>query len=409
MAETTFPEAGSRTINPALGIDWSNWDHPTHLAYSQRAMREFWPTAVMAPSARATPLKVAAQSLDLSRLNVGEPGTKRQMTLEQLVDRRMYNDALLIMHKGEVWHESYRNGMQETDLHVNHSTTKSLTTLLLALAVDDGLVDPLSPITAYIGELADLPAWRKISVQQALDMRTGLAYTEHYDDPDCLCWSYFRATGYYPPLEDTLPGYYAWIRRHMTELECDPGSKFNYASPITNALGLIAEAVYGDSVARLLEQKILRPLGAEREAWINLDPSGVAVTEGQLSLCLRDFARWAHLFLADGEALNGRRIVPASWFEDIVTPRQELRDAWRRGEYALMFPEGQYRNQTYVLDEACSQLAMLGIHGQFALIDRASDTLVVAYGSYPSQVDTIFVESLLLFWQAVRAALPTGQ
>jgi CubicO group peptidase (beta-lactamase class C family) len=409
MVRSLAPGAGDRPINTELGIDWSNWDYPTHLAYSQRSMPAFWPTAVIEPPASAVPLRRAVETLDLSRLVVREPGTDRDMTLDQLVDRRMYNDALLIMHRGEVWHESYRNGMRDTDRHVNHSTTKSLTTLLLALAVSDGLVDPQAPVTDYLPELADLEHWRRVTVQHALDMRTGLAYREHYDDPDCICWSYFRATGYYPPEEETLPGYYAWIRRHMTEAECEPGTIFNYASPITNALGLIAEAVYGAPVAELLEAKIFQPLGAEREAWMNLDPSGVAVTEGQLSLCLRDFARWAHLFLSGGMTLDGRRIAPAAWFDDIVTPREELRAAWQRGEYAAMFPDGQYRNQTYVLDAGCTQLAMLGIHGQFALVDRVSELLVVAYGSYPNQVDAIFVESMLRFWEAIRGAFSAGR
>jgi len=80
----------------------------------------------------------------------------------------------------------------------------------------------------------------------------------------------------------------------------------------------------------------------------------VAVTEGQLGLRLRDFARWAYLFLNDGKSLSGQQVVPAAFIRDIVTPREELRSAWRLGDYAEMFPEGQYRNQTYVLDAACS-------------------------------------------------------
>ena len=61
------------------------------------------------------------------------------------------------------------------------------------------------------------------------------------------------------------------------------------------------------------------------------------------------------------------------------------------------------------LDAGCTQLAMLGIHGQFALVDLASEILVVGYGSYPNQVDQIFVDSLLLFWDRVRATLSDGR
>ncbi len=397
---------GNRIINEELGINWANWDAPAHLAYSQRAMPDFWPTAIIEAPAQALPLKYAAVPMDLVQLEIREPGTQRILSADQLLNRRMYNDALLVMHRGEVVHESYRNGMIESDRHVNHSTTKSLTTLLVGLAIADGLVDPQAPIVDYLEEFRDLQAWRKISVQHALDMRTGLRYEEHYEDPDCICWSYFRATGYYPPTEETLPGYTPWVRQLMNESECAPGEKFVYSSPVTNALGLLAASVYGSTVAQLLEQKIFQKIGAESDAWLNLDPTGVAVTEGQLSLTLRDFARWASLFLYAGKNLNGEQVVPAAFIADITTPREELRTAWQRGEYAPLFPEGQYRNQTYVLNAACSQIAMLGIHGQFSFVDLERELLMVAYGSCPDQVGQIFVEAMMSFWQGICGLYP---
>ncbi|MEP1469483.1 MAG: serine hydrolase [Halieaceae bacterium] len=393
---------GNRVINETLGIDWSNWDFPTHLPYSQRAMPDFWPTEVIAAPASAIALTYAEQSLDLAAIDIAEPGSDRRMSIDELISRRMSNDALLIMHKGQVVHESYRDGMTETDRHVNHSTTKSLTTLLLGMAIEDGLVDPQAPLTDYLEVFRDLKAWNQITVQHALDMRTGLRYVEHYEDPDCICWSYFRATGYYPPLADTHKGYVDWIRSEMAALEDTPGERFNYASPMTNALGLVASAVYGASVASLLETKIFQHIGAEADAWLNLDPSGVAVTEGQLSLTLRDFARWASLFLNEGRNLAGQQVAPADFIADISIPRKELQAAWRQGDYVDMAPQGQYRHQTYVLDAHGSQLAMLGIHGQFCLIDLDKELLIVGYGSHPAQADQVLTEALLSFWDCIR-------
>jgi CubicO group peptidase (beta-lactamase class C family) len=405
MVKLVQPAGDERVINEALGIDWSNWDFPSHLAYSQRAMTAFWPTAVIAAPREAISLERAAAGLDLADLHFMEPGTDRAMTAEQLLDRRLCNDALLVMHRGRVVHESYRNGMLDSDRHVNHSTTKSLTTLLVGIAIEEGLVDPAAPITDYLEVFADLPAWRRVSVQHALDMRTGLRYEEHYEDPDSVCWSYFRATGYYPPREDTHAGYVAWVRDLMREADCAPGERFVYSSPVTNALGMVAASVYGRSVAELLEEKIFRHIGAEDDAWLNLDPSGVAVTEGQLSLRLRDFARWASLFLNRGRNLAGEQVAPAAFIDDITVPRAELRAAWQSGDYAAIFPDGQYRNQTYVLDAGCTQMAMLGIHGQFAFIDLDRDLLAVGYGSYPTQVDAILVESLRSLWSGLREVL----
>ena len=402
MVRRVAPPEGDRVINAPLGIDWSNWDFPTHLPYSQRAMPDFWPTDIIAAPAEPIPLSYASQSLDLTALDIAEPGSERRMSVEELLSRRMSNDALLIMHKGRVVHESYRDGMSETDRHVNHSTTKSLTTLLLGMAIEEGRVDPQAPITDYLEIFRDLQAWNQITVQQALDMRTGLRYEEHYEDPDCICWSYFRATGYYPPLEDTHEGYADWIRHEMAVLEDTPGQRFNYASPITNALGLVASAVYGASVASLLEEKIFQHIGAEADAWLNLDPSGVAVTEGQLSLTLRDFARWASLFLNEGRNLLGQPVAPAAFIADISNPRAALQAAWQQGDYVDMAPDGQYRNQTYVLDAQGRQLAMLGIHGQFSLIDLDKGLLIVGYGSHPAQADQVLMDALLSFWAVIR-------
>ena len=292
MVRHVAAPAGSRIINAALDIHWANWDFPTHLPYSQRAMTAFWPTDIIAAPAQPIPLPRSGNTLDLNSIEIGEPGTDRSMSVEELLCRRMSNDALLVMHRGAVVHESYRDGMLPSDHHVNHSTTKSLTTLLVGMAIADGLVDPDAPLTDYLKAFDDIEAWRQITVQHALDMRTGLRYDEHYEDPDSVCWRYFRATGYYPPLPDTCAGYSEWIHAEMNALEDEPGTRFNYASPITNALGMLASEVYGKSVSALLEEKIYQNIGAEAEAWLNLDPSGVAVTEGQLSLTLRDFARW---------------------------------------------------------------------------------------------------------------------
>ena len=83
----------------------------------------------------------------------------------------------------------------------------------------------------------------------------------------------------------------------------------------------------------------------------------------------------------------------------------EICCAWRRGDYVDMAPQGQYRNQTYVLDAPCRQLAMLGIHGQFSLIDLDQELLVVGYGSHPAQADEVLISALLSFWDRIREHL----
>ena len=106
-----------------------------------------------------------------------------------------------------------------------------------------------------------------------------------------------------------------------------------------------------------------------------------------------------YLFLSKGETLSGEQIVSAAFFNDMLTPRSELREAWKKGDYADLFPNGHYRNQTYVVNADCTHLAMLGIHDQFCFVDIEKELLVVGYGSYPTQVGPVLVTALLTFWE----------
>ncbi len=110
-------------IDAQLGIDRSNWDHPAHLALSQLHMDRMMPVVHLEP---ATPIVLprAAQTLDVEALTFDDPLTGARMDGVTFLNRRLFNDALLVMHQGAVVHESYRNGMTAADHHVQHSTTK---------------------------------------------------------------------------------------------------------------------------------------------------------------------------------------------------------------------------------------------------------------------------------------------
>ena len=152
------------------------------------------------------------------------------------LDRRLFNDALLVMHRGAVVHESYRNGMTAADHHVQHSTTKSLTTMLLAQAIDAGKMEVDAPFDRYLPELRNVAGWRGVTLQHVLDMCPGLHYVEAYDDRNSDYYSYARAVGYYPAPANEAIGARRWLVEKMTQRVAEPGTRFNYASPLTNAL-----------------------------------------------------------------------------------------------------------------------------------------------------------------------------
>jgi hypothetical protein len=58
------------------------------------------------------------------------------------------------------------------------------------------------------------------------------------------------------------------------------------------------------------------------------------------------------------------------------------------------------------MNEECTQMAMLGIHGQFAMLDVERELLVVGYGSYPDQVGEVLMTAMLSLWSALCEQFP---
>lgn len=99
-------------------------------------------------------------------------------------------------------------------------------------------------------------------------------------------------------------------------------------------------------------------------------------------------------------------VLPGSWTDDTLRECSGLLGAFQRGDYAGVFPGAQYRNKAWVLEPG-RVLALLGIHGQFCLLDLEDRLMVIGFGSYPTQVDAPMVASMLGLWEAIRAA--TGE
>ncbi|MBU3068390.1 beta-lactamase family protein [Aestuariicella sp. G3-2] len=390
-------------IDSNWGINSSNWDHPSHLALSQRHMDKMMPVRYLQPG-QTIDLPRAELPLDLEALPLHDPLTGKPMAANDFLNRRLFNDACMVVHRGQVLHESYRNGMRPEDHHVQHSTTKSLIAMLVGIAIAENKVSPDIEVAEYIPELRILPAWQGVTLQHVLDMATGIEYSEDYADPNCPYFSYAQAVGYAGELSEARIGHKAWMLQHMTSRSSEPGAQFCYTSPLTNVLGMVISVAYDRDFLDVLEEKIYCRIGAEAQAWFNTDDFGVAIAEGQLSLRLRDFARWALLMINGGKNLLGEQVLPPEFIADTLTVRESSKEAFAKSADAAYFPGAQYRNQFWVLSPEQQQYAMLGIHGQTVWYDQRQELMILGYGSYPVQDDAL----LFAAWQQLNAAILTA-
>lgn len=397
---TTIAPTGIPDADRALGFDADTWDHAEFVAKGNLTLAARMPSAVLAPPAARHALP-PGPPLALERLRLKDPLFERPVDAATFLDRRLYNDGLLVFQRGGVRHESYRNGFRPRDLHIAQSCSKTLTTMMAGIAFAEGRLAPDDPIAHRVPALAPIRAWDGVTLQHVLDMATGIACDEDYENPAGMYRRYARAVGYYAGTQEERVGCIEFARRELTRRACEPGTVFNYASYNTNLIAAALQSAYGCPAADLYERHLYARIGAESPCQLNLDPKGAPLVEGHLNLTLRDFARWALLYLNGGRNLARETVVPEAFVEDTIAPDARRAQAFARGEAAAAFPGAQYHNQTWVLDPAGRRFAMLGIHGQFAYLDLPRELLVVGFGSYPVPLSPLMIECLKRLWAAI--------
>jgi len=383
----------------ALGYDGLTWDKPWNLVRGQITSLERMPSVELATGGQAVVIP-AGPALALEEVSFTDPLTGREMGFDEFLGRRLYNDGLLVVHRGQLVHESYRDGLRADDRHIMHSCSKTLTAMMIGWAVEERRLATTQPMQELITDLAAIPAWEGVTLQHVLDMATGLDTEEHYENADSMYWRYAYAVGYYTGPAALRIGALEFVRRELvTRLE-EPGSRFNYASYLTNLLAVMLEREYGVPAVELYEEYIYAHIGAEQPALINVDVDGAPITEGQVNLTLRDFARWAYPMINEGKGFSGEQVVPASWVDETYRHDPDRAAAFAAGESGEELPGGEYHNQTWVLEPG-NVVAMLGIHGQFAYLDRSRDLMIVGASSFPDQANALLTATMKQLWAKV--------
>lgn len=227
--------------------------------------------------------------------------------------------AFVVIRNDTILYERYFDGYTDSTRSSSFSVAKAVTSILLGIALDRGEIRSLDdPITTYIPELARKPAFQGVTVRHLLEMKSGFAYTATnghlWHDLTSSDARYFYTTDRHAALAD----------QHRQD---EPGTRWIYKDSDAQLLGWVLTNSTGRSVAKQLEERVWRNIGAEFGASWNLDHRGSDGSENTaagFNATARDFARLARLYLHHGES-NGTQVVPAAWVDASTTlaPRPE--------------------------------------------------------------------------------------
>ncbi len=315
--------------------------------------------------------------------------------------KRSHTDAFLVMKGGKFVGEYNAAHMKPAGRHIVFSISKSLTAILAGVVQSDGLLDPAAPVTNYVPE-AKGSAFGDATVQHVLDMTVALDFEELYLDPESAFARYRRAMLWNPARPGAQEALLAFLVSLPKLAGKQHGEVFSYRSPCSDLLGVIVERASSRRYADLMSDRLWAPLGAKLGGQITVDAEGTARAAGGVSVSARDLARVGEMMRCGG-SFEGHRIVPESWVEDTTTGGD--REAWRKGDFAFLLPNGSYRNKWYQLGLGDGAFCGIGIHGQWLYVNPATETVLVKMSSQPLPVDDTLDRQALGLFMSVSAML----
>lgn len=362
-------------------ITLANWQDAPANRWAFAHVREIMTTAQISHGSYTEPLD-HGPAIDLASLEVEHGG--ETMDGAGAIEAS-YTDGLIVLHRGRIVLEHYADTMVPSRTHILNSVSKSITSSLAGILADEGRADLSSPVTDYVPEFAH-SGFDGCTVQQLLDMRAGVRFSEDYADLDSDVRRYEQAAGVRPLTDPDLP---ASLYDYMPDLgrRGPHGEAFDYQSILTDALSWVLERAGGATFAELVASRIWSRMGAEFDAEVTVDAGGCALADGGVCTTLRDLARFGLLQLRDGR-VGDHTVIPPSWVHESTRASDDLLEAFRpkaatRGyeRYAM------YHNCWWVLDPERRVWAGLGIYGQFLHLDATRDLVVAKFSSWPTALD----------------------
>lgn len=285
--------------------------------------------------------------------------------------------GVVIARQGKLVFEQYFTGYDDpwgipegqftfdaTTKHDMRSVSKSVTSLLVGIAVDRKLIAGVDePVVKFFPEYAALktPGWDSVTLRSLLTMSSGIKWDEN------LPWTDPRNDE--PHLgKDADPMRYVLSKSIVSP----PGTVWNYNGGGTDLLGNMIERVSGKPFDAFAREVLFQPLGITDWEWKSYQNGRIAPAAG-LRLRPRDAAKLGQLVLDRG-TWGGRQIVSAEWIAQSVVPRFQA-----IGYFGGLFFYGYqwWLGRSLAGEKEVTWIAAVGLGGQRIVIVPEFDLVVM--------------------------------
>jgi CubicO group peptidase (beta-lactamase class C family) len=275
--------------------------------------------------------------------------------------------GLLVSRDDTLLFEQYQYNRTARDRIVGQSMVKSITGLLVGLAIADGAIQSVDDLPEkYVPGLKG-SEYGRTPIRDLLHMSSGVEFGEERDEGRDLNRLWRGAVAGMGPGRGTVGSILQFNHRIAPA-----GTRYAYASIEPDVLTMVLKHTIGRTMSAYLQERIWQPIGAESDATWMLDAEGYEFGHFGFSAVLRDYVRLGRLLAHDG-TWNGRQIIPPQWMMEATTVR---------ATDAYLLPGNAMRTLGYgyllwLLPGERRQFALVGSFGQRIIVDPPSKLVMV--------------------------------
>lgn len=286
--------------------------------------------------------------------------------------------AFILIKDDKVLVEEYFNGQERNIPHRMFSITKSVTSALIGIALDDGLIESIDdPITQYIPELR--ANFSNITINMLMNMQSGIKFTE----------------GKMPWHDDTKiylhPDSSFLINQMKITDEVGKFFHYNDIHPLIIGEILMRQLRSPKILIDYLYKRLWAPLGMEFPSYLTIDSFKHNFPKFESGICCTpiDITKFGRLYLNNG-SLNGNMIINPDWinqsldFSSMEMPKEYYNfykdHVWNKW---LASGKGSYKNfwWGYKVKKNQYDYFAMGMKGQILYICPSKNIIALRLGN----------------------------
>ena len=302
--------------------------------------------------------------------NIIHAGTPQEWELHEKYNQIKLTDTLrkeledfqtigfAIVKDGKLLYEEYWDNYSDESLTNSFSMAKSITTMLLGKAIQQGYIRSLDQlIVDFIPEFCNDSLGQLATVGHLSSMRSGFDWKEEY----------------YTPINMTTEAYFGnniekqLLKRGFNQ---QPGGKFKYSSADTQLLAIVLKRATEKGLAQYLSEEFWQPMGMEHDALWSIS-GGIEKSFCCVHSNVRDFAKLGQLLLQKGN-WNGEQLLDSAFVDLMITPNQDAFEPDEPKKYGYsIWTDAEYNIPFY---------GMMGHLGQRIIVIPNENIVIVRLG-----------------------------